>query len=497
MADSLFTDDAPALREKPMQTNVAFDFAASDRTIVINVKEAPANIDGCTLNFTVKDIRSTNGNTSEPATWSAFVYRNELVWQDDELFVVKEGNENVTLSTAIINRSGKPQRWSLGDMPTSLIASSTSGMLDPLQKEIITFRVNETAPIGKHERTIYAMGNNGIPTPLTIHLTVTGDVPEWSVAHGDYESAMYVVAQLNFFGKISDDEDDIVAAFIGDECRGVAQPEYKERYDGYYLTMTIYGSDAKDGNKEVTFRAYDASSGLIYTLVTPNPTIEYDDWNIVGKYDNPVILSVTDNIEQRTMLKQGWNWISLYVTASDMSPKTVMDEIADDVILIKGQTNSDGFLMRNSNGWIGRMDTLRNSKMYAVKMNADRELRLVGKSVSPLNCSINLLEKWNWIGYYEQKRLTVANALAPMDPHDGDIIRSQRNLSYFDDFEWVGSLLYMDPGTGYILYNTDQAKQFAYPGASVAAMPIHRYPFHAPASDFAPIDALTYPYNMV
>ena len=51
---------------------------------------------------------------------------------------------------------------------------------------------------------------------------------------------MSIIGSLDILGVMSDDEDDIVAAFIGDECRGVAHPVYKERYDGYYVTMDIY-----------------------------------------------------------------------------------------------------------------------------------------------------------------------------------------------------------------------------------------------------------------
>ena len=501
-----YVDDAPALREKPTETNVEFAFTASDTKIVIDVRETPATIDGCTLNFTVQNVRSVNGNPSQPATWSAFIHRNELVWQEDDVTIVKEEDETYTFSSVLTNRSGKPQRWSLGDLPTSLIASSTSGMLDPLEKTTITFRVNATAPIGKHERTIYAMGNNGIPTPLTLHLTVTGEVPDWSVNPQDYESSMYMVAQLDFFGNVSDDEDDIVAAFINDTCRGVAQPEYKERYDGYYLTMTIYG---RPGDKDVKFRAYDASSGLVYTLVNESPNITYKDKNIVGKYDDPVLLSVDDRIEQRTTLKQGWNWISLYVKASDMNPKTVLDEIKDDVIAIKGRTDGIGSLLRTDTGWVGTMGRLLNRRSYMVKMKNERELSLIGKSV-PATDTVLIHADWGWPGYYGKRRITLANAFAGADPQNGDIVRTHNAAAYFDDYEWVGSLQALEPGQGYAYYSVDpQQKWFAYPSSSVAAAPRRQMSnVQSPMSNeadadstytglFAPDNEYGYPYNMI
>ena len=501
-----YVDDAPALKEKPTQTNVAFAFTASDTKIVIDVKEAPASIDGCTLNFTAKDVRSVNGNNSLPATWSAFIHRNELAWQDDDLYITKEVDDTFSISTVLINRSGKPQRWSLSELPTSLIASSTSGMLDPLEKATITFRINATAPLGKHERTIYAMGNNGIPTPLTLHINVTGDVPEWSVNPQDYESSMYMVAQLDFFGNISDDEDDIVAAFINDTCRGVAQPEYKERYDGYYLTMTIYGN-AGDQNKEVTFHAYDASSGLIYTLVTPSQTVNYSPLSIVGRYDDPVLLSVNDKIEQRTTLKQGWNWISFYVETDNMKPQTVFRDIADDVVAVKGQQAAK---MPGASGWVGSLDTLLNTRSYMVKMKNERELRIIGTSVDPATHAVLIHNEWGWPGYYGKRRTALGTALAGADPQNGDIVRTQRAAAYFDDYEWVGSLQALEPGQGYAYYSVDpQQKWFAYPSSSVAAAPRRQMSnVQSPMSNeadadptytgrFAPDNEYGYPYNMI
>ena len=56
-----YSDDAPAMRTKPTETNVSFTFVASNEKVVINIDEDPAIIEGCTLNFTVRDVRDENG----------------------------------------------------------------------------------------------------------------------------------------------------------------------------------------------------------------------------------------------------------------------------------------------------------------------------------------------------------------------------------------------------------------------------------------------------
>ena len=492
LAPLTYMDDAPALREKPTQTNVAFAFTASDTKIVIDVKESPTRIEGCMLNFTVQNVRSVNGNKSQPATWSAFIHRNELAWQDEDLTVVKRENESYIVTTSLVNRSGTPQRWSLSDLPTSLTASSTSGMLNPLEREVITFVVDETAPIGKHERTIYAMGNNGVLTPITLHLTVTGDIPEWAVNPSAYPFSMDVIGQLDVFGKISENEDDMVAAFIDDECRGVAHPKYMERYDGYFVTLTISGNDI-DNNKPVTFRAYDASTGITYTQVAPD-SITYHSLSIIGRYNAPELFSVKDLIEQNIQLMKGWNWISLYVTADNMSPTAILDGIKEDVELIKGQTAREGFMMYSYGMWGGNMADLMNSKMYSVKMLNDRTLRVVGQRVNVNECPIELATQWNWVGYCADKRMNIGTALADMDPQSEDLILSQRGMAYYDDYEWVGSLSELQPGCGYIVFNSGQAKQFTYPSQSVAAAPAR---IMASSATVEPVVGSAYPYNMV
>ena len=73
-----YTNEAPALRTKPTETNVSFSFVASNEKVVINLDEDAAILEGCTLNFTVRDVRDENGNYSVPAVWTAFVNKKEL-----------------------------------------------------------------------------------------------------------------------------------------------------------------------------------------------------------------------------------------------------------------------------------------------------------------------------------------------------------------------------------------------------------------------------------
>jgi len=108
---------------------------------------------------------------------------------------------------------------------------------------------------------------------------------------------------------------------------------------------------------------------------------------------------------------------------------------------------------------------LSNTEMYAVKMNADRKLRVVGTSV---NTPVTVHNGWNWIGYYGRQVASLGDALADMHKVDGDMLKAQRGVAYWDDNSWSGSLLMMEPGKGYQLKSAADNHTFSYPSTAVA-----------------------------
>ena len=485
-----YTDDAPALRTKPTETNVSFTYVASNEKVVISIEEDAATIEGCTLNFTVCNVRDEHGNNSVPAVWSAFVNQKELEWKESSVGCSVTATNEATLTANIVNKSGTQQMWSLSGMPAWLIASEDYGTTNPLDETAVTFTVSPATPIGKYEETIYLMSNNGIETPLTVNVTVTGEVPDWAVNPNGFEHSMNVIGQLEIQGVPVTDTDDIVAAFIGEECRGVAHPAYMERYDSYYVTIDIYGNN--DENKKVTFRAYDASTGTLYPVIELD-TISFKTLDLVGRYEDPVVLNALDKIEQSTRLKAGWNWLSFYVKADSMKASALLEKIADDVIAIK---NQEDWLMREDSTWGGSLNyDLTNDQMYAVKLKADCTLRVVGDPVDPATCPITLHNGWKWLGYYGRQLSSVADAMAGMSPENGDILKGQTGVTYFANYEWAGSLLAMEPGVGYMVYATSP-RQFGYPAGPKKVKSLNAE-LSTPNASFTPIDFHTYSSNAI
>ena len=489
--NSQFTDNAPALRQKKTETNVPFTFVSSNEKIVITIDEDPPIIEGCTLNFTVRDVRDENGNYSAPAVWSAFVNQNQLVWAESTLSVEQHLNTTGSVSATIVNKGGQQQMWTLTGMPAWLIPSTESGETNPLSQTQLDFTIMPSAPVGRSEVTVYLTGNDNIDVPLTLNLNVIGEKPDWAVNPNDFDGSMNVIAQLYVENVESNDPDDIVAAFIGEECRGIANLEYSARYDGYFVTMDIYANSSELSATPipVTFRAYDASTGTLYPVLTPSKTINYAPMALEGTYAAPVKLTTANDIEQKIELRKGWNWISLYVTTDDMSPNGIFANVVGSLEEVKSQTKTAG--PQGENCISGSLKTMSSGEMYAVKMSDNCTLRLVG---SRANVQVNLAEGWNWIGYGQQLA-SVGEALSGMSPVNGDLLKGQQGVAYFDTYAWAGSLLTMQPGKGYQL-KSSKAVDFTYTNAVTGVSASRMTPATSHTSQFTPIDYHRYADNM-
>ncbi len=492
-ADALtFTDEAPALREKKTETNVDYSFTASDNKIVITLNETPATIAACTLNFTVRDLRDVNGNLSLPVCWSAYINNNELAWSENSIKMTKKAGESHTFEASFTNKSGKQQMWTISGMPSWLKADTEYGTVDPLATETISFEVTEATPVGKYDETVYLTGNDGIATPLTLSLTMEGDKPDWIVDKGKYESTMSIIGTLSILGKPSYDADDIVGVFVDGECRGIAHPAYNARYDNSFLLLDVYGND-DDAGKALTFKAYDASTGIMYPVTTTSQDVTFSANVLIGKYAAPLLIETADKIEQTTLLSTGWNWTSFYVNADDMNVSSVFASVADGVETVK---TKDEFANCDKGTWYGKTFDVDNRSMYKARMSSAKVLKLIGSYGSKEDRTITVVPGWNWIAYNNTQTASVADALAGINPQDGDMIKGQAGFAVFDGYEWTGSLKALTPGQGYMLHSAStSARTFNYP-SSLPAYVQKKAAAQRKQYSFSPIDHHKYPSNM-
>lgn len=460
-----YSDDAPGLTEVRSTETVLHSFVASNNKLVVSITELPSNIENCTLEFLVRDISDLNGNyLRDPICWTAYVDMNRLQWSQNSLDVVQEQLATSQFEVFISNQSGKEENWIISHLPSWLNVSKAQGALKPLSTQKMVFTVAESTPIGSYESTIYLVGNNQYAEPFAINLKVTGERPTWTLNPDEFEKQMNVIATLQIEGVITEDKEDIVAAFVDNKCVGLVTPTYLSRYDKYFVLLDIYGNDEMI-DKRVQFKVWDASTGKIYPVVESTPTISFANNSMVGSMSLPATLNARLLLEQKLPLSMGWNWISTNVEPVENTLDTLLSDVVTSVQLIKQKSL---MALPDGTNWIGTLGEINVAEMYKVKMNVADTVVIIGQEVNPQEHLITLNPSWNWIGYVPQGSMSLSNSLADLEATENDIIKGQKQFAVYTGNEWVGSLITLVPGRGYLYKSmASQDASFYYPSNSV------------------------------
>ena len=475
------TFGAPPIKHAPRETKLIASPVASERKVVINLTGTaikPRDIEGTTLNVTVDRIHDLHGNTSLPIRWTAYVQQNTLKWTKDSVNIIKKYGDSHTFDVVIENKSGNTEYYTLYNMPQwlSLVGSTASDEINPLSTKILRFQVNPLVPVGNYDVTIGLQGNNQILEPLRVVMKVRGETPNWTVDPTLYEHQMNYIGQVRIGGILIENSESMVAAFIGDECRGVASPE---RVRGAaYVTMTVYGNGDTDAGKPISFRIWDASAGIAYTDVNitafnGSPVDNTFQLNAVrGSFDQPVIWTKGTDVEQNLKLTKNWNWVALGVKPVDQRPAAVFPSLTPWNVFIKDKTSA--MIFSNGNNWMPEDAQIQAATMYKVKITPvvegqqlPEQVPVTGEQLKLKETPVTLTPGWNWIGYTPLTTMTVGEALAAANPQVGDCVKSQHGIAFYSQNGWEGSLKALESGHGYMYNSTaDKEKSFVYPDAT-------------------------------
>jgi len=468
-----FSEITPTLKEIRPKEPVKFSYVASDNKVVIDITEDLSRIENCILEFTVDRIMDMNGNRMSPKKWTAYIDLNRLKWAEERIELEKAINEPLTFKTSIMNNSGVNETFEIKDVPSWLECNVTSGVLKPQQQQELIFTVNENTMIGTYEAVVLMTGNNNVPEPFMVSMKVRGEKPNWTVDPSKYESSMNILGQIKVEGIYQEDTDDIIAAFIGNECRGVASPQYVQSHNSYYVFMDIYGNtdlDNNDSGKTVKFQLWDASTGFTYSAVNTSSEVTYKPLSTIGTINNPLIFDAMNIVEQQIPLRKGWNWISVNVVNDNPSLFDMFkNNIGDAGEIIKSASS-----YAQAPSWTGNGTfSIDNENMYRLQTNKELNLIFNGKLVDVTSTPVPISKGWNWIGYLPSFPLSLKEALAGINAKEGDMIKGQNNYAtYVENVGWIGSLKQMNPGSGYMYHSQDEAnKDLTYPSkASILKM---------------------------
>jgi hypothetical protein len=465
-------DSAPLQLARPVK-NVPYTFTASNNKIVLNLTDEEYRLEGVTLYISVENVLDMRDNTSNTIKWIAYVNRNALNWNTDLVDITIEDGERKTFTVSISNSSGEKKDYFIEDLPSWLSVDVAQGTLNPLAAKELTFTVATGVNIGAYEAAVALTGTNSVREILPVSLKVTGNRPDWSVNPADFESSMTVVGQLQIKGFPQEDSDDLIAAFVGSTCVGLASPTYEKAYQNNLVYMQVWGN-AADNGKDIVFKIWDASTGNIYPVVevseNGNPSqIQFVGNSLKGSPAAPVIFNALDAVEQSMLLNNGWNWVSFNVDSPSLADVNELMTDINNGIEIKGQSVFSRY-ESGSNLWTnGTLNGtgLSNTQMYMLKMSGDNIISLPGSPLNVADAPITLYSGWNWISYIPQVNETVDEAFVGANPSNGDIVKSQTGFSIYDiNVGWVGTLDYLRPGLGY-MYHTDSQRSFNYPKTGV------------------------------
>jgi hypothetical protein len=441
-------------------------------------------------------------NLSNTEQWTTFVRRNPLRWDSDPVALTMQQGENRTFTARIVNTGGATVSYSIDNLPSWLTVSARTGSLQALASRELTFTINRSINVGNYETAVNLETANGVREILPVQLKVTGERPNWSVNPNDFESWMSVTGQVRIEGAPQEDEDDLLAAFIGDKCVGLISPKYEPAYQSYYVYMSVWGN-SEDDQKEVTFKLWDASTGQVYPVVelTENGNalnLKFIGNDTHGTPDNPVVFNARDIIEQSIALGNGWNWISFHV--ENDNPTLINQFKANASGFASQLKNGAGQFINNSGGnWGGTVTSLPVTESFLTRTTRAATLTVIGKPVNPAVTPIELAAgKWSWIGYTPQFSLPVADALAGIaNPRQGDQIKGQKGYRQMSTNGWIGSLSAMEPGIGY-MYKSENTVDvtFTYPSVSVMLRSAQVRSSAAPVKPKWEADFYQYPNNM-
>jgi len=113
-------------------------------------------------------------------------------------------------------------------------------------------------------------------------------VPEWTVESpwlmpNSFTAIVAIPDNISIYAR----DDDKIAAFINDECRGIGTLVKSEDGTKQVYYITIRASDAESG--EIIFKYYNARLAYLYQS---KQTVAFETDGTYGTYDSPVILDL-------------------------------------------------------------------------------------------------------------------------------------------------------------------------------------------------------------
>ncbi len=434
---------------------IAVSAVTDGKTIVITPLASAVAMEGQQFIIRVKGIKDVQGNPMQGSKeWVFTVRRNAFVWSQSHISKDLPFHSSSQFIARLSNGSSQDAHYTITEKPSWLIVQFDTGTIRQGSVGEILFTIPDTLRLNTTYSGAVSVTDPNIGiTGFTVSINVSCESPEWIAPENKYEYSMNLIDSLLIGSIPSTDTNDIVAAVIGGEVRGVAKVKFVPSV-GYRVFMTVYSNNPR--GERVKFRVWDASECRLYNSTFE--TFRFMKDTIIGDPYRPEALTAIDAAAYDVLpvsIKPGWNWFSTNVKAQDMTTTGLLSDIP----LSQGDIvkSIDEFAVNDGNEWSGSLVEFENTQSYMLKVKESGTLFIEGNYVDS-STHIPLRTGWNWISYLPKRTLSVDDAFANygLAIHDTDFIKTQVAFAKYvtagSSQKWIGSLEYMETGKGYKLY---------------------------------------------
>ncbi len=444
-------------------TPVAVQTTCSGKTILITpTNPTIGELEGKTLRATARaTLADLAGNPlGTDQTWTFTVAQSAFAWRDASVFEAVPYRAGGTVDASLVNGLEDDRPYELRNVAEWLTPDAPAGTVVAGQESLVSFSIADSLQVSTTytdtlEAVSPSIADPQIVTQLIVRVDVGCVTPQWEMTASGFEYSMTAVVELVIDSQISDDGNDLVAAFVGGELRGLGSPVYVPGLDRHLVFMNVFSNRAAGEN--VRFRIYDDSDCRLYPSADNFLRFESDRRH--GTPETPIVLAAVESLPsdiQAIPVGPGWTWFSLNLFDDlDMTVVSILGDLnATDGDVIKSQA---GFAQYDDGlGWTGSLTELDVMRSFAIDVAESGTILHVGDPAQA-DIPIAIVDGWNWVGYPAATGQDVDTALSNLVATDGDVIKSQYGFAEYVASlgSWVGTLTTMEPGLGYKLHVDD------------------------------------------
>ena len=272
---------------------------------------------------------------------------------------------------------------------------------------------------------------------------------EWNVDPTKYEFDGEIVAEV-LIDDIAVTEGGILAAFVGEECRGVTKGGMIGPAGKYVFVLRCYSNNVS--GEALDFKFYDHN---LIQVLDINEEITFEPNMIIANALDPFQMNAYTTIDISIPLSQGWTWFSLNGYNQNMNIDEVLSSLAlSENDYIKSQRFSSTYY--EGYNWFGNLEEFNNRDMYKILLNQSDLLEYTGYPVEPDEVPIEINAGWTWVAYTPQYNLQLSDALTTLNLQDLDYIKNQRfSSTYYEGYGWFGTLEELFPNDGYMIKSAE------------------------------------------